>query len=625
MKSINYIIILIFASLLVSCNDFLTQPPKSNFVTPNFYQSEDDARQGITGIYSALRDPDVTGLTIKEVPNDLYKHNGTNDLDGLSDFTFSATNSVFRDEWRAHYAAIKNCNYAIFYLNQNKAKITNYQKYLAQAKGVRAFLYFDLVRWFGDVPLVVNPTFDVKPGIGMVSRTRQDSVFSQIISDFKYCSNYSFPKDSTGYLYGMMSKEASHGFLAKVYLWMASVSERNVQFPELASVFGPTNLFPNYKNYYDSALMESKIVIASKKYKLTAYYPDLFAVNSKTSAMEEVLFCAQAIRGDATGSAVGQQFGITGNPLAGGSNGSILSTNYHRTIYEKGDEVRRLWNCPRVSIIYTPDTTCLSGWDIGYLYNPTTKKTNVIGTVNEYNSTTNFCIAKFRRYPIYDPTTYTHQEDGMDEPLLRYADILLIYAEAYNEVNHGPGSYASSAGVDYVGNPTMSAYTAVNLVRKRARTLNKGLVHDNIFPRVLDYANRDSVASSKYVTDWKIGFYGYYPTKPAVGYTPTYTPITAPGSYADDYSAFRSEILWERGRELIAESADRWCDLVRRNLLVKQIKALQTTNNPFCLYNENLAADGNFAFNYIDYHHMLLPIPQSEIDVNRNLIQNPKY
>lgn len=618
MKSINYIIVLLFTASLVGCTDFLLEKPQANIVVDNFYQSESDARQAINGIYRALRDKDVTGLTVKQLPNDLYKHNGSNDLDGLRDFSYTASNGVFLDEWRAHYSVIKDCNYAIYYINQNKAKITNYQKYLAQAKGVRAFIYFDLVRWFGDVPLVVTPTLDIKANMGMVARNRQDTVFNQIISDFKYCATYSFPKDSTGYMYGMMSKEASHGFLAKVYLWLGSVGERNAKYPELIPVFG-TNLYPNYKNYYDSALMESKKVIGSKKYKLTAYYPDLFSLATKTSAMEEVLFCAQAIRGDATGSAVGQTFGFQGNLLVGGSVGSIISTNYHRMIYEQGDSVRRLWNCPRVQVMLndSTQTSYLYGWDYGYLLD---KKKNVsLNRKNEYTATDNFSIAKFRRYPIYDPATFSNEQDGFDEPLLRYADILLIYAEAYNEVHQGPGAYIASVPGDYMGDTLMSAYTAVNLVRKRACTLNTGLVHENITPRILTYPTS--------VTDWKPGFYGnvaskYLSVNPL---TVQYSPIYTYRGYTTDYEAFRGEIIWERGRELIAESSDRWCDLVRRNLLVTQIKALQTTTNPFVFVNENLAADENAQAQNVDIQHMLLPIPQGEIDVNRNLTQNYKY
>lgn len=78
----------------------------------------------------------------------------------------------------------------------------------------------------------------------------------------------------------------------------------------------------------------------------------------------------------------------------------------------------------------------------------------------------------------------------MDEPLLRYADVLLMYAEAYNEVNHGPGDYRPSSGMDMSGISIQSAYDAVNLVRKRSRIANEGIMHQDVLPRKLitDYA-----------------------------------------------------------------------------------------------------------------------------------------
>ena len=630
MRATKYLVFTILVISLVSCNDFLTEKPRSNTEIEAFYQSEDGARQAINGIYSSLRDADVTGTTTKTIPHDLYKLNSTNDKDGLSDFTYGASNDVFRDVWRAHYACIKNCNYAVYYIEKNKDKITNYKKYVAQAKGVRAYLYFNLVRWFGDVPLIVGkPTLDISPGMGRVTRTRQDSVFGQIIADFKDCANYSVPKDSATYSYGMMSKEAAHGFLAKVYLWLGSVGQRNIDNPTLISngyftdIFKAPTTLGAYKTYFDSALIESKLVIASGKFKLTAFYPDLFSLSAEATAKEEVMFSVQANKGDDTGSAVGQQFGIQGSNLAGGSSGSILSTNYHRTIYEDGDSIRRLWNCPRVEILYDAATlsTTLYGYDYAIYrkIDPDWGKNDLDSVKNFYTSTNNFNIGKFRRYPLIDINS-TSRLEGMDEPILRYADILLIYAEAYNEVNNGPGSYTSSVGNDYVGNATMSAFYAVNLVRKRARTYNSEIVHKNAFPRVLKYDNRDLV--NVCVPDWKPSFYGNFRVRSANDIITTVSAY-ADRAYSSDYQAFREEILWERGREFVAETTDRWCDLVRRNKLVKQVKALLITPNPFEFSNELLPA--NSCADNVDYYHMLLPIPQAEIDVNRNLTQNPKY
>ncbi len=89
---------------------------------------------------------------------------------------------------------------------------------------------------------------------------------------------------------------------------------------------------------------------------------------------------------------------------------------------------------------------------------------------------------QIRRYPLADPSSYNYTNFGMDEPLLRYADVLLMYAEAYNEVNHAPGDYRPSSGMDMSGISIQSAYDAVNLVRKRSRIANEGIMHQDVLP-----------------------------------------------------------------------------------------------------------------------------------------------
>ena len=201
----------------------------------------------------------------------------------------------------------------------------------------------------------------------------------------------------------------------------------------------------------------------------------------------------------------------------------------------------------------------------------------------------------------------------MDEPLLRYADILLIYAEAYNEVNHGPGSYTPSTGTDLSGAGIRSAYDAVNLVRKRARIANSGIIHEDPLPRVL----KKSYASlaDDCVPDWRPGSYGFI-------YDGVRNPMTY-NQYQNDYDAFRNEILNERARELVAETTDRWCDLVRRGKLVSQMQ-MWRQYNPFISSTErNVLTPG--APENISERNMLLPVPLSEMDVNKKLTQNPGY
>ena len=499
--------------------------------------------------------------------------------------------------WQNHYAVIKDCNSVIDNVTTNKEKINNWERYVGQAHGIRAFLYFDLVRWFGDVPLVLT---DTKSLDGLeVTRTPQKEVFRQIIEDFEYCISHTMDKGDTskGYQYGRLTKDACHGFLAKVYLWLGSVAQRDGK-----------EILGNAADNFEKSLEHSSAVIQGGRYKLVDYYPDVFNAKTRDKAPDEVLWCVQGLTGDDTGTWTGMMFGIRGNQNLGGSWDNISSSDYHRMMYEPSDSIRRLWNCPRMTI---QDDGTLWGWDYKMYWD--TRGDQKLSEATENNNWLQWSIGKFRRYPLADPSSYNYTNFGMDEPLLRYADVLLMYAEAYNEVNHGPGDYRPSSGMDMSGISIQSAYDAVNLVRKRSRIANEGIMHQDVLPRKLitDYATE----VDECVPDWKPGAYGYIydGVRTAWEYN----------RYGDDYTAFRTEILNERARELVAESTDRWCDLVRRGILVKQMQAWRQYN-PFISNTErDITTPG--APENIQSRNMLLPVPLSEIDVNKNLTQNPGY
>ena len=563
----------------------------------NFYNSESDARQAINGVYRRLSDSWVTGYNIKQIPNDLLKRASWDEASGLSNFTYGSENTYIAGMWQNHYAVIKDCNSVIDNVTANKEKINNWERYVGQAHGIRAFLYFDLVRWFGDVPLVLT---DTKSLDGLeVTRTPQKEVFRQIIEDFEYCISHTMDKGDTskGYQYGRLTKDACHGFLAKVYLWLGSVAQRDGK-----------EILGNAADNFEKSLEHSSAVIQGGRYKLVDYYPDVFNAKTRDKAPDEVLWCVQGLTGDDTGTWTGMMFGIRGNQNLGGSWDNISSSDYHRMMYEPSDSIRRLWNCPRMTI---QDDGTLWGWDYKMYWD--TRGDQKLSEATENNNWLQWSIGKFRRYPLADPSSYNYTNFGMDEPLLRYADVLLMYAEAYNEVNHAPGDYRPSSGMDMSGISIQSAYDAVNLVRKRSRIANEGIMHQDVLPRklIIDYATE----VDECVPDWKPGAYGYIydGVRTAWEYN----------RYGDDYTAFRTEILNERARELVAESTDRWCDLVRRGILVKQMQAWRQYN-PFISNTEREITTPGAPEN-IQSRNMLLPVPLSEIDVNKNLTQNPGY
>lgn len=597
MNKFNILIAMLVCLNICGCSDFLEEDPKGKLTTDNFYNSESDARQAINGVYRRLSDSWVTGYNIKQIPNDLLKRASWDEASGLSNFTYGSENTYIAGMWQNHYAVIKDCNSVIDNVTTNKEKINNWEKYVGQAHGIRAFLYFDLVRWFGDVPLVLT---DTKSLDGLeVTRTPQKEVFRQIIEDFEYCISHTMDKGDTskGYQYGRLTKDACHGFLAKVYLWLGSVAQRDGK-----------EILGNAADNFEKSLEHSSAVIQGGRYKLVDYYPDVFNAKTRDKAPDEVLWCVQGLTGDDTGTWTGMMFGIRGNQNLGGSWDNISSSDYHRMMYEPSDSIRRLWNCPRMTI---QDDGTLWGWDYKMYWD--TRGDQKLSEATENNNWLQWSIGKFRRYPLADPSSYNYTNFGMDEPLLRYADVLLMYAEAYNEVNHGPGDYRPSSGMDMSGISIQSAYDAVNLVRKRSRIANEGIMHQDVLPRKLitDYATE----VDECVPDWKPGAYGYIydGVRTAWEYN----------RYGDDYTAFRTEILNERARELVAESTDRWCDLVRRGILVKQMQAWRQYN-PFISNTEREITTPGAPEN-IQSRNMLLPVPLSEIDVNKNLTQNPGY
>lgn len=597
MNKFNILIAMLVCLNICGCSDFLEEDPKGKLTTDNFYNSESDARQAINGVYRRLSDSWVTGYNIKQIPNDLLKRASWDEASGLSNFTYGSENTYIAGMWQNHYAVIKDCNSVIDNVTANKEKINNWERYVGQAHGIRAFLYFDLVRWFGDVPLVLT---DTKSLDGLeVTRTPQKEVFRQIIEDFEYCISHTMDKGDTskGYQYGRLTKDACHGFLAKVYLWLGSVAQRDGK-----------EILGNAADNFEKSLEHSSAVIQGGRYKLVDYYPDVFNAKTRDKAPDEVLWCVQGLTGDDTGTWTGMMFGIRGNQNLGGSWNNISSSDYHRMMYEPSDSIRRLWNCPRMTI---QDDGTLWGWDYKMYWD--TRGDQKLSEATENNNWLQWSIGKFRRYPLADPSSYNYTNFGMDEPLLRYADVLLMYAEAYNEVNHAPGDYRPSSGMDMSGISIQSAYDAVNLVRKRSRIANEGIMHQDVLPRKLitDYATE----VDECVPDWKPGAYGYIydGVRTAWEYN----------RYGDDYTAFRTEILNERARELVAESTDRWCDLVRRGILVKQMQAWRQYN-PFISNTEREITTPGAPEN-IQSRNMLLPVPLSEIDVNKNLTQNPGY
>lgn len=419
-------------------------------------------------------------------------------------------------------------------------EIQTVNEYLGEAYALRALFHFNLVRLFNNVPLVIEPITDYNT---IFTRDPLEDIYAQIVSDLKFAKEVLPPIPAQD---GRMSQGAAQGLLAKVYLTMAG-------YPLQAD-----------RVYYDSAYMEAKEFIDLSSggvypFGLSPSYAAIFSELNENN--EEIIFDAQAV----AGSEDGMRWGRWGGFGAGsrnvqqfedaGQNPPRVLIGFYKS-YAEEDLIRRIRNAT--------DT----------FYN------NAGLNVRGETAFQTYTIAKFR----VEPNTfsingqYTPEQSPVNFPILRYADMLLIAAEAANEMN---------------GAPTPEAYNYLNQVRERVK----------LTP--YDGSN----------------FLAIYPNWQA-------TPGT--NNTATAYGAFKEAIFWERAWELCYE-AHRKFDLVRWNRFRATVANLfgypdGGEADQEASENRNNISDVIFSHQNVRDFHQYYPIPLQEMNIqNNNFQQNPGY
>src|SRR5918993_924456 len=183
------VLLALSAFVLPSCEKFLEENPRNLVSVANFYKTSDDAVAAVNAIYGYLNSTStgstagvyhstfwvVAGLASDEMQNNQF---GAPDLDQLATFTQSAQNNSLLETWQMHYKTITVANIAIERIPAINMDATLRARLVNEAKFIRALMYFDLVRMFGDVPLLTKEVEDLKP-----ARAPSTAVYDQIISD----------------------------------------------------------------------------------------------------------------------------------------------------------------------------------------------------------------------------------------------------------------------------------------------------------------------------------------------------------------------------------------------------------------------------------------------------------
>lgn len=410
----KYISFALAALLLTACNsDFLNKAPEDTINTSNFFQTEDDAIAAVNGAYQPLQWPKLYNMRMWTTDimagNSIVGGNGGSDgieTQDEANFVTTTDNQGVLDLWRGPWPGILRCNIILQKVPGMTISETVKNRVLGQTYFLRAHYYFILVQFFGDVPLVlqpVNPGDDLRP-----FRTPKADVYKQIISDLTNAINL-LPKreDYTGSDIGRASKGSAVGMLAKVYLTLGNWQQVSDLCDQVKTLGYDLNA--NYADNFNPATENSKESLFEIQYTSNAGY-DFWSNENQSSWLSAFT-------------------GPRGANMVDGGWGWNQPTQEFMDTYETGDlrkDATVLYEgCPK-----------FDGMDYQKSY-----------------STTGYNLRKF-----LVPKSIKSNNSPLNFPVLRYADILLMKAEALNELGKTTDAQL----------PASNANATLNKVRARA-------------------------------------------------------------------------------------------------------------------------------------------------------------
>lgn len=426
MKQIFVILTLIASLTFTSCDDFLTEEVRGKQNLDTYFQNEDEIQSFITGCYQAITFGGWWNINTVWLLSEMCSDDGWmgNTTQSQSDYISLAhyqgtgqSNGAISNFWQYRYKGILRCNVAIDRIPQ--ATILNEElknRFIAEARFLRAYFYFELVRNFGGVPLITG--FMLPEEIQGIERSSTEDVYKFIEDDLKAAAAV-LPKRSeySATDMGRATSGAAWGLLGKVYL---------------------------YQEKWQDAHDVLKTVIDSKEYKLMDNFGDVWSVDHNNN--EESLFEVQYMY-DGTYALGGSLTVITGarNGPGDGWSWGQPTANLEQAYIDAGDTERLRWTiiksgCTEIAgenkfdeFVENSKNMALYdtyiekyGWDPDcYIIDPAQHKSARI--VRKY-----FVPIEKR------PEVYNIDKIPLNHRILRYADVLLMYAEACNELKDDP-------------------------------------------------------------------------------------------------------------------------------------------------------------------------------------------
>lgn len=401
------VMLLLVTVTVTSCNKFLEEEPSGSLDLAHYYKTPEQVAAAVNGTYDGLGTPFIVNLGVSVTPAYSLEYitgysrrprpSGFEDDQFLRLDRLDSANSRLQGWWNATYYPVENCNSVIERVSVTTLvdEVTK-QRYLGQAYFLRAWYYFQVVRLFGDVPLKLVTTKDLNDV--KIRRSPKEAVYEQIVKDLVNAENSGLPwTDQSGHV----SLGAVKSLLAKVYLTMAGYPMQK------GAVY--------YQKAYDKALE----VINSHQYSLFENYADLR--NPALQNTREHIFMLQRHPTVAASNIHGAYLpypseAISIQPAYGGAMAPVKAfyDSYAAADGRKQEQAFYYTKYPRYG--YPLETVFFSDPYI---------------------------------YKFWDAEAEKTGRSGANFPLIRYADVLLLCAEARSYIDGGTTSDAMAVDAWY--------------------------------------------------------------------------------------------------------------------------------------------------------------------------------
>lgn len=252
MKKLFIIRIIAFSSIIIaSCSkSFIDLPPVSTVSVDAVYKTDKDFLDALTATYNTLQQQYQSFYIFGDIRGDdsqqsIYKNNSWSYADA---FVINSSDALMHSTWQNYYQAIFRINTILEKLKgADVAVVKNKDRYIAEAKFLRALSYFDLVRIFGDVPMTTAP-ITIEEGY-KTGREKVVAIYSKIIIPDFLDAESVLPVKYTGSDVGRPTKGAAKSLLGRVYLTIKDFANAETKLQEVTTM--GYSLLPNYNDLFD--------------------------------------------------------------------------------------------------------------------------------------------------------------------------------------------------------------------------------------------------------------------------------------------------------------------------------------------------------------------------------------